>query len=593
MNVYQTNADQNPSGLKQVHVILNGWDVVGYYWKNDALLFVIDSSMDTLAPDHRLIIKPDSENPDRKWDAILSGDYGIDLETIRPKKDNKYQKLDIEYRGLDIYDSFLRMAINGASDFEMDKILHDLNAVKIHNAVGHAERRLNENDSDVEKSNETIVKTQKTIDKLDETIEFFRERLALQRQKNREKPNGLDAAKIIRTEEMIATNQQKQKKSEQRLRRAEKRAAAAKKTADAARQRLLVLSKELKKYPNFPAESDDVNVHNGVAPLVTEDPKIIKEEIAFKPVDFQAPEEGKPMSETFIAPTQPENTPEQKPIVQSVAPVIAEQKPAEIEQPVIPVQPTEIPVTPILVEKPAPAMPVAEVKKEEAKQPIMYYFLLVLLIGLSIATLYLYQTRLSVTETPNLNPTATMPPMPENAFMDTNPDHAITETVTTTETITSTVYPPMPEVVPAPTSTPDPVIMPEPVMLPSVEEPQYDAPTLPMPMPEQSQQMAPEFRPTPQVNSVIPAPTNIAPEAEQPGRYGEPLAIPENPQYIEPNMDQPETFNENVQPMEYNDYSDDTNYVEQPVPYTPENLSNEPQYIGGATEEAEGENYNF
>ena len=64
---------------------------------NERLVFVLDYATNEIKQNALLVMNPDG---DRKWDDILSNDYGIDLESIRPKKDNKYQKLDIEYNGL-------------------------------------------------------------------------------------------------------------------------------------------------------------------------------------------------------------------------------------------------------------------------------------------------------------------------------------------------------------------------------------------------------------------------------------------------------------------------------------------------------------
>ena len=72
-----------------------------YRDSNGRLVFVLDYFTNEIKPNVLLVINPDG---DRKWDDIISNDYNIDLEDIRPKKDNKYQKLDIEYSGLNIYD---------------------------------------------------------------------------------------------------------------------------------------------------------------------------------------------------------------------------------------------------------------------------------------------------------------------------------------------------------------------------------------------------------------------------------------------------------------------------------------------------------
>ena len=77
-------------------------------WKNNAdeLIFVLDETIDDFKPNVLLVL---NAHDDRKWDDILVNDYGINLEDVRPRVDNKYQKLDIEYTGLDVYAQFMIM----------------------------------------------------------------------------------------------------------------------------------------------------------------------------------------------------------------------------------------------------------------------------------------------------------------------------------------------------------------------------------------------------------------------------------------------------------------------------------------------------
>ena len=81
-----------------------------YYDADDKLVFVLDSTLDDRKPNALLVINPVG---DRKWDDILVNDYNVDLETVRPKKNNKYQKLDIEYSGLAEYDNLINAYENG------------------------------------------------------------------------------------------------------------------------------------------------------------------------------------------------------------------------------------------------------------------------------------------------------------------------------------------------------------------------------------------------------------------------------------------------------------------------------------------------
>ena len=78
---------------------IDGNEINAFYDNDDNLVFVLDNTISPQKPNVLLVINPDG---DKKWDEILSGEYDIDLETIRPKVDNKYQKLDIEYSGLPV-----------------------------------------------------------------------------------------------------------------------------------------------------------------------------------------------------------------------------------------------------------------------------------------------------------------------------------------------------------------------------------------------------------------------------------------------------------------------------------------------------------
>ena len=71
---------------------IDGNAINAFYDDSDDLIFVLDNTVNQNKPNVLLVINPMG---DKKWDEILSGEYGIDLETIRPKQDNKYQKLDI------------------------------------------------------------------------------------------------------------------------------------------------------------------------------------------------------------------------------------------------------------------------------------------------------------------------------------------------------------------------------------------------------------------------------------------------------------------------------------------------------------------
>ena len=85
-----------------------------YFDSDNKLVFVLDNTIDDIKSNVLLVINPVGS---RKWDDILQNDYGMDLETVRPKKDNKYQKLDIEYDGLGEYETLIS-AYESGNDLE-------------------------------------------------------------------------------------------------------------------------------------------------------------------------------------------------------------------------------------------------------------------------------------------------------------------------------------------------------------------------------------------------------------------------------------------------------------------------------------------
>ena len=85
--------------------------------ENGKIVFLLDETIDEFKPNVLLVMESVG---DRKWDDVLQNDYGVDLETVRPKRDNLYQKLDIEYYGLDEYDRLINAYEN---DDDIDDFL--------------------------------------------------------------------------------------------------------------------------------------------------------------------------------------------------------------------------------------------------------------------------------------------------------------------------------------------------------------------------------------------------------------------------------------------------------------------------------------
>ena len=145
---------------------IDGNEISAFYDSADRLVFVLDNTINSRKPNILLVINPDA---DKKWDEILSGDYGIDLETIRPKQDNKYQKFDIEYSGLGIYDALIKAYDAGDS---LEESLNQLMILRDSAARHSAMTRLNAANEVIAKTNATIVKTKESIVRLQARIKL-------------------------------------------------------------------------------------------------------------------------------------------------------------------------------------------------------------------------------------------------------------------------------------------------------------------------------------------------------------------------------------------------------------------------------------
>ena len=178
------------------------YDIAGnsfraYYDADKKLVFVIDFLISDIKPNVLLVINPVG---DRKWDDILENDYGVDLETVRPKKDNKYQKLDIEYAGLAEYDNLI-------AAYEAGKILNsELNALMEFRHVAatrSAIERLDAAELTVSRSRETIDKTEVKLSELQEKLKTLRAKLADAKRAIGKEPTKQSASKILRIESQI------------------------------------------------------------------------------------------------------------------------------------------------------------------------------------------------------------------------------------------------------------------------------------------------------------------------------------------------------------------------------------------------------
>jgi hypothetical protein len=366
-----------------------------YYDAAHRLIFVLDYTADKRTPNVLLAIARDPNDASRKWDDILSKDYHVDLETIRPKKNNKYQKLDIEYDGLSVYNGLINAFQNGA---DWRAALSDLSDFRDMAAGALANARLAAANEQMRTAAETIAETEISINSAHAQIKQTKEKLAKIKTKVGKEPTKESAAKILRAQAKIERTNEKLKRAEVRLRRAHRRLEDAQKDERAARAQLSALGKA----PDKKTEPKATDMSE-VKPLFTKDPEIMDSSIAFKPIDFASPS-APPASPHFTPPplnltpvpnqaaeSFQASTPYQ-PEPAAYAPVTPEMSGAGAPPPQTP------PNYDYMANRPAPLStgPIRSSGSGGRSRPgVMYYIMLLILITLSIMTLWLYQQRMT------------------------------------------------------------------------------------------------------------------------------------------------------------------------------------------------------
>lgn len=482
-----------------------------YYDARHKLAFVIDSTTSADKPNVLLVLNPVG---DRKWDDVLANDFGVDLETVRPKKDNKYQKLDIEYSGLAIYDDLIARFESGN---EIDDALLALAEFRNASVRRAASERLESAEFIAANTRETIVKANEAIGDLETKTRELKTKLSRQRKDVGREPTKQSASKILRTEAQIDATNEKIKRTKKRLANAQKRLVAAEDDAQRAREILEripvaggaashdimiapanevvvtrdnlpaeiapkfteIISFDAPVVPDEPIITSEQKAENmadeEVKPLFDKDPEILNEEIAFKPIDFDVssvepvpqaravsepapvavqnsyddtPAPVQPLS--FTPPTENNNVVNNvQPAPISVAPVLdsitAVDAGPESETVV-----TEFMPRPVVTPEPAPA-PMPEISPAPAtsalrpvspitgtapatgtagartKPTLLYYIMLIMLIIMSIFTLWLYQ-KSTGDSAPDL--AASMASMaPKEPAVAPTPDIAVPDTV--------------------------------------------------------------------------------------------------------------------------------------------------------------------
>lgn len=294
------------------------YDIAGnvlrtWYDDEGKLAFVVDETIDEYKPNVLLVVRSDGT---RRWDDLLQNVYNIDLELIRPKRDNKYQKLDIEYSGIDVYEDLIDAYENHG---DLNAALADLIDFRDAAVRRAATVRLTNANDEIAQAQITMDKTKHAIKSMNDRMRNFRNRLARQKSYVGREPSKQLASKILRTEAHIESTEDKLLRAEKRLENARRRIEIATEDANAALA-LLALRRptvdldsdtphrvvdarakknDVAKMPvtdemdedvdpelEEPEDTDMPKKSDEVKPLLDKDPEILDDEIAFKPVDF-------------------------------------------------------------------------------------------------------------------------------------------------------------------------------------------------------------------------------------------------------------------------------------------------------------------
>ena len=492
--------------------VIDGNEINAFYDDDDDLVFVLDNTINQTKPNVLLVINPSG---DKKWDEILSGQYNVDLETIRPKQDNKYQKLDIEYSGLSVYENLINAYVAGD---DLSEHMIQLNILRDSAARHSAMTRLNVANEIIAKTNMTIVKTKESIVRLQNRIKTLRAKLSATKKEIGKVSTKQSAAKILKIESQIEAANEKLKRARKRLESAQKRLETATVDAELASDLLNQPATEIpsieknkpvmvapkyelqatenesvddtddedfeddedsdydesknedeNKYDDDEDEYENTDSNDEIKPLFDENPNNMNEEIAFKPINFDTPVVSKTntnyeQSVPVFTPTQiTENTEEEtitedfdapnitnfeepKPVLESMAPANNDNSRPVLESitPIAPEQPIEsmyseqtsetqsedakpemsekpvVSSTPVLTGGDVPSMvntfnADVTTATSRSRPTFIYYMLLIILIVLSVFTLWLYQKHMDTTE-PLLTPDVV-----ENVAADSKP----------------------------------------------------------------------------------------------------------------------------------------------------------------------------
>ena len=325
------NERENLLTMRQYEIAGN--DLRAYYDDAGRLVFVLDYTVAADKPNVLLVI----DAPDgRKWDDVLANDWNVDLETVRPKKDNKYQKLDVEYHALSAYDGLIRAYDDGADIASALRMLVNFRHVAVQR---NARERLDAANAAADTARETIARTNDSVAELQVRLRELRAKLSQQKKSIGREPTKQSASKILRSESQIDATNEKIRRARRRLANAQRRLLVAEEDARLAREILDSAPGEKSGAVTTTIPADTVASENAMAivpvhenenvpvpvadaplplvqpeqnteivikqstnepkakemadeevkPLFDKDPEILDEEIAFKPIEFDTP----------------------------------------------------------------------------------------------------------------------------------------------------------------------------------------------------------------------------------------------------------------------------------------------------------------
>ena len=301
--------------LRPVEYDIAGNVLRAWYDDKGKLVFVVDETIDEYKPNVLLVVRSDGT---RRWDDLLQNVYNIDLELIRPKRDNKYQKLDIEYSGIDVYEDLIDAYENHG---DLNVALADLIDFRDAAVRRAATVRLTNAQDEIAQAQITMDKTEHAIKSMNDRMRNFRNRLARQKSYVGREPSKQLASKILRTEAHIESIEDKLLRAEKRLENARRRIEIATEDANAALALLALrrptvdfnvdtdsphrvvdaktkkndvakmpvtdeIDEDVDPEPEEPEDIDMPKKSDEVKPLLDKDPEILDDEIAFKPVEF-------------------------------------------------------------------------------------------------------------------------------------------------------------------------------------------------------------------------------------------------------------------------------------------------------------------